>query len=267
VTPIAEFHIWGFPTATSSNQNSISLISIPIFQGAINTAEGDRFVDLISNRPVQLDKLIPSGQDTNIVRYSTCVETNINNVNIVVAYWENGIKLDADSMKKMPSLADFGVPTLSNFKFLSSYIISERGKTNRVYTESSSVQQCYPGTLTATNDDFKNGFRYIKGFVQQADSRSQDPSAYKCINIDPSRDIKNGKILIDPSSGKRLSQTVEDAEAENKANVPSISPKDILENIAITIGTILGIVLLLALFKYIIYPLFVVSDPLNNMGA
>jgi hypothetical protein len=263
---IAEFHIWGFPTATSTNMNSISLISIPINQGPVNTAEGDSFVDLLSNRPVQLDKLIPSGPDVNIVRYSTCVETNINNVNIVIAYWEGGIKLDIDSLKKMPTLQDFGVPTMSNFKLLSSYVISSSGKTNRIYTERSSVQQCYPGTLTATNNDFKNGFRYIKGFVQQVDSRSQDPSAYKCVNIDPSRDIKNGKILIDPSSGKRLSE-VEDAQAENNANIPSISPKDILENIAITIGTILGIVLLLALFKYVLYPLFVVSDPLNNMGA
>lgn len=71
--PIAEFHIWGFPTATSNNQNSISLISIPIFQGIVNTSTGDKFVDLLSNRPVQLSNLIPSGEEINIVRYLSLI--------------------------------------------------------------------------------------------------------------------------------------------------------------------------------------------------
>jgi hypothetical protein len=256
-TPIAEFHIWGFPTATSSNQKSIALISIPIFQRHTNTPEGDKFVDLLSNRQVQLDKLIPSGQDVNIIRYSTCVETNVSTINIITAYWESGVKLDADSLKKLPKLEEFGVPTLSSFKLLSSYVISETGKTNRVYTEKNNVQQAYPGNISATNSDFKNSFRYITGFIQNIDSRSQDPSAYKCVNIDPSRDIKNGKILIDPNTGKRLSE-IEDAKAENN-NVPTISPMDILEILAIILGTILGIILLIVLFKYLIFPLFVES--------
>jgi hypothetical protein len=256
-TPIAEFHIWGFPTATSSNQKSISLISIPIFQYNTNTAEGDKFVDLLTNRPVELNKLVPMGQDINVIRYSSCVETNNSTINIITAYWEDGIKLDADSLKKLPKLEEFGVPTLSNFKLLSSYVISETGKTNRVYTEKNNVQQAYPGNISATNSDFKNSFRYIKGFIQQVDSRSQDPSAYKCVNIDPSRDIKNGKILIDPNTGKRLSEIEDDKyEDKNKAN---ISPTDILETLAIILGTILGIILLIVLFKYLIFPLFVES--------
>ena len=256
-TPIAEFHIWGFPTATSSNQKSISLINIPIFQHHTNTAEGDKFVDLLSNRPVQLNKLVPMGQDINIIRYSTCVETNLSTVNIVIAYWESGIKLDADSLKKLPKLEEFGIPTLSQFKLLSSYVISENGKTNRIYTEKNNVQQAYPGNISSTNGDFKNSFRYITGFIQNVDSRSQDPSAYKCVNIDPSRDIKNGKILIDPKTGKRLSE-IEDDKYENK-DKSNISPTDILEIIAIILGTILGIILLIVLFKYLIFPLFVES--------
>jgi hypothetical protein len=254
LTPIAEFHIWGFPTATSINQSSIALLNIPIFQAPINTPAGDSFIDLLYNKPVNLEKVIPTGDDVNVIRYSTCVETNINTISIVVGYWETGIKITQDLVKNIPQpLKEFGIPVLGGFKVLSSYVISEKGKTNRNYTENAGIQQAYPGSITATNTDFVNSFRYIKGLVNQINAK-YDTSAYKCVNIDPSRDIKNGRILIDPENGKRLSQSLEEAKEEAALNqdTASISPKTILETIAIIIGIILGIGLLLGLF-YIVY--------------
>jgi hypothetical protein len=253
--PIAEFHIWGFPTATSNNQKSIALLNIPIFSGIQNTKSGDAFIELLANRPVVLDKLIPTGSDVNIVRYSTCIETNNDTVNIVTAYWEKGLIITQDLVKNIPQpLKEFGIPVLGGFKILSSYVISEKGKTNRIYTEKDNIQQAYPGSITATNTDFTNSFRYITGFIDTGKSDKYDTNAYKCVTIDPSRDIKNGKILIDPETGKRLSETVADQQEEANANNQnaSISPKDILETIAIIIGIIIGISLLIGLF-YLIY--------------
>jgi hypothetical protein len=255
LTPIAEFHIWGYPTATSINQKSIALLNIPIFSGIQNTKQGDAFIELLSNRPVVLGNLIPTGPDVNVVRYSTCVETNNDTINIIIAYWDKGLIIAQDLVKNIPQpLKEFGIPVLGGFKILSSHVISEKGKTNRIYTEKDNIQQAYPGSITATNTDFTNSFRYITGFIDQVSSDKYDTNAYKCVTIDPSRDIKNGKILIDPESGKRLSQTVEDAEAEAKLNqeIPSVSSKYIIETMSIIIGVILGLGLLLGLF-YLIY--------------
>jgi len=254
LTPLAEFHIWGFPTATSTNQKSIALLSIPVFQGVQNTRQGDTFIDLLSNRPVRLDRLIPTGPDVNVVRYSTCVETNNDTVSFVVAYWEKGLIITQELVRNIPQpLKEFGIPVLGQFKLLSSYVISEKGKTNRIYTENEGIQQAYSNSLTATNTDFINSFRYITGFAEQQGSAKYDTNAYKCVTIDPSRDIKNGKILIDPDTGKRLSQSVEDAEKEEKQNqeTASISPKDIMETIAIIIGIVIGIMLLIGLFYFV----------------
>ena len=254
LTPIAEFHIWGLPTATSNNQKSIALLNIPVFSGIQTTKSGDSFIELLANRAVSLENLIPTGPDINIVRYSTCVETNNDTVNIVSAYWEKGLIITQDLVKNIPQpLKEFGIPVLGGFKLLSSYVISENGKTNRVFTEINGIQQAYPGSITATNSDFTKSFRYITGFIDQGKSDKYDTNAYKCVNIDPSRDIKNGKILIDPETGKRLSQTVKEAEEDAKLNQEkaTISPRDIMETIAIIIGIILGLGFLLGLFYFI----------------
>ena len=253
LTPIAEFHIWGYPTATSFNQKSIALLNIPIFQGLTNTKVGDSFVELLEHRSIRLDKLIPTGKDINIIRYSSCVETENNTINIVTAYWEKGLTIKQEFIKKMNQpLPEFGIPTIGSFKLLSSFVISENGKTNRIYSEQNNgILQSYSKDMTATDTDFIISFRYIKDFVEELSSK-YDTRAYKCITIDRSRDIKNGKILIDPESGKRLSEYVKDADEQaNDKQEATITPKDILEYIAITLGIILGLTLISGLFYFI----------------
>ena len=258
LNPIAEFHIWGYPTATSTNQKSIALLNIPVFQGVQNTKTGDTFIELLANRPVRLDKIIPTGNDINIVRYSSCVETQNNTINIVTAYWEKGITIEQNVIKNIPQpLKEFGIPSLGSFKLLSSFVISENGKTERIYTEKDGIQQAYPKSISASSSDFTNSFRYIKGFIELSLSSSKyDTSAYKCITIDPSRDIKNGKILIDPESGKRLSESVKDADDQaNDKQEARITPNDIMEVIAVIMGFILGLTMIFAIF-YFIYTFF-----------
>ena len=72
-----------------------------------------------------------------------------------------------------------------------------------------------------------------------------ETAGYKCIAIDRSRDIKNGKLQVDPGTGKRLSDEIDDANAIDNEGTPqaTIPPKKIVDYIFITLGVILGVLL------------------------
>jgi hypothetical protein len=95
----------------------------------------------------------------------------------------------------------------------------------------------------------------IRGFQQETTSSKLETSGYKCVAIDRSRDIKNGKLLIDPSSGKKLSDEVDDASAENDNQVQpaTITPRQILDVVFTILGVILGFALLGGLIYAISY--------------
>lgn len=258
ITPIAEFQIWGYPTTTSNDNKSLAILTIPIFQGAVNTTAGDNLVKWLKGDSITFQNLIPSGEDIDIIRYSTCIETDKNyTINIKVGYWQKGLTITQDMVKLLPTpLSKVGVPKMDNYKFLSTFEQSVSGKGNRVFNENKNLLEPYSTSLSATSVDVKNVFKYIRGFTsQKTDKFSTD--LYKCVSIDKSRDIKDGKLLIDPSNGKRLSDSMEDANsAEAKLELQEIkySPKRFVTYIAIILGSILAIGLLI-LGGYLLYRL------------
>jgi len=253
---IAELHIWGLPTSTAKADNTIALLSIPIFQGPVNSSAGKVFLDLLSGRALQLQTILPVGNDIDVIRYTTCVETDKPvNISIIVAYWSDGSILTQDSLRALPTLQPFGVPELLPYPLVSSYVLTAGGKGGRTYENKNGIMNPYNTSINATDSDFIKGFRYIRGFNQQSIKDITDTSAYKCIAIDRSRDIKNGKLRVDPATGKRLSDDVKDANQQETADVPIYSPKYILEFIATIIGIIIGILLLCGLVYIIQYGL------------
>jgi hypothetical protein len=100
--------------------------------------------------------------------------------------------------------------------------------------------------------EFKNGFRLIQNFEVKKKTAEQDLSAYKCIAIDRGRDIKGGKLLIDPSTGERLDKEVEKADA---LRAESLEKGDVSKarSIWITVCIILGTILGLAILAVIIW--------------
>jgi hypothetical protein len=253
--PIAEFNIWGTPTATSSVLSSIALLNIPIFQASVNSTTGVYFINYLNNQFVKFDNLIPKGSDINIVRYNTCIETNINTtISIVVGYWENGISITQENIRLLPSqLLDFGVPAfLINSKLLSSFSLSASGgKTSLVYTNNDAMKILIPYPGTAGVSDLTK-FRYIQGFLDSKEP-TRTTNAYKCISINPLRDIKNGQILINPDTGKRLSDELADSEARDVSDKGKTDSSigDTMEMLAIFIGVCLALFLLFIVFYYI----------------
>ena len=272
-TPIAELNIWGLPTATSNSQGTVALLNIPVFQGPVETTPGDVLINMIQGKAIRLQSVIPTGNDADIMRYTSCVETSTNStISFVVAYWSNGIIITQDMANKLPkSLQPFGVPQFSSYTLLTSYVLSSGtggngGKGSRNYQANNGLLQPYSNTvaISASTKDFMLGFRLIRGFNESNINVSQDTNGYKCIAIDRSRDIKHGKLLIDASTGKRLTDEVADADAENDTdNEPAtISPRQIMETICIILGIILGISLLSGLI-YLFYYVFVTRKSLG----
>jgi len=108
----------------------------------------------------------------------------------------------------------------------------------------------------------------LPGLVEGFDGGSS--KQYKCYKIDPTKDIKDGQILVDPTTGESLSQAKADQEPDQDPvitaalngqapNVSGMLPNDIQFILSI-IATILGSILLLAYFWYIKHVFFDVKD-------
>jgi hypothetical protein len=163
-------------------------------------------------------------------------------------------------------LPDFGVPKeLLDYKLLSSrdaVTATTESKdvihynTKCVYKSDKNVLKAYmSNVLNAQSPEFLNSFRMIKDF-QQIHKVSNDTNRFKCIAINPSRDVKDGKLLLDPATGKRFDQELEDKDAQINESLSAPSGQSMSNgkmwiNICIAIGCIVGISLLAGLAIFI----------------
>ena len=251
IAPFGEIHIWGKPTTTSLEQSTIALMTIPISE----SSDGNQTGRNIENEISGLSDVLPVGKNVEIVKYTTCVETQTSSIIVHVAYWTVGIIIRTQYKNRAfnTTLRKFGIPVslLNGQKVLTTfqqYNNESRTKTARVYKMSSDGNYSIPYSisilLSATSPEFQKGFRLIKDFsIQTAGEPSNlDTSSYKCIAINRSRDIKDGRLTVDPRTGKTL--TEENKEAETIINNTLYPNKDISSDSAyLTILTILGVIL------------------------
>jgi len=274
----AELHIWGSPNMNSGTPTAdLALLSIPLQESYAATPVGNTLFDVLNKNPIKLTNLIPQGNGADIMRYSTCVETNDSSkrtITIAVAYWMNGASYtrSMNELKNASSiivkrinpekLPAFGVPAeLLEYKLLSSRdavtAVTESKdvvnyNTKCVYKSDKNVLKAYmSNVLNAQSPEFLNSFRVIRNF-KQIKKVSNDTSRFKCIAINPSRDVKDGKLLLDPATGKRFDQELEDKDAQinetlSAPGIQTISNAKMWLNICITIGYIVGISLLAGL--------------------
>jgi hypothetical protein len=109
---------------------------------------------------------------------------------------------------------------------------------------------------------------YLPGLVEGFEGGSN--KTYKCYKIDPTKDIRNDQILVDPTTGESLSQTMADQDINQDPEIlaalngqtPKVSgilPGDIQFILSI-IATVLGSILLLSYFWYIKHVIFDLKD-------
>ena len=250
--PLAEFQVWGIPAGNING--GIAVFIIPILQKPTENPAGSKLISAIAGNPVQLVDCIPNGPGTDIVKYTTCVETDKSSiVNISVAYWVNGVAITQQMARSLPQpLPPAGIPNAFGFRILSSYVQfadEKQTKGQRTYSDIHNILQPYASTvvLSVASTEFKNGFRMIQNFEIKKSTTEQDISAYKCIAIDRSRDIKNGKLLIDPRTGNRLEDEVATAEIQQNESLEkpiTSNARSIWITVCIILGTIIGLAIL-----------------------
>jgi len=236
-TPFAEIHIWGKPTATSL-QKSFALLSVPVYYD--------------STKQVSINKLsdyLPQGSDIQIMKYSTCIETQKGStLQVNVAYWMGGMGINYNPVNPSKEFKPFGIQAslldgdlfLSVFKYVND---EKKKKLERKHENKNGRSVPYSTTvkLSVTSPEFLKGFRMIQGFTITTSSNLGDTNNYKCIAINRTRDIKNGKLIIDPRTGKSLAEENEDMDKATREALAS-GPDKASNSALITLYVILGII-------------------------
>jgi uncharacterized protein YneF (UPF0154 family) len=259
--PVAEFQIWGFPAGTVNSVLELAVLVVPVFQNPRDTVAGNTIAAAATGNAAKLESCIPTGVE--VVKYTTCIETNTNStVKISVAYWSSGAQITQSTFQTLPkNLPPAGIPNIFGFRVLSSFVQfadEKKTKGQRQYLNIQSVLQPYTNSvlLSTATPEFRNAFRIIQNFEIKTGRGTQDMSAYKCIAIDRSRDIKDGKLMIDPASGRRLDEEVQVADAQKqealgKDVAPGASARSIWMTVCIVLGVILGLGILFGIIYMI----------------
>ena len=267
--PFAELHFWGKPSATALNKDTIALFCIPVYESYKKSNSQEKYEQ--SSFPLDL---LPEGDTVQIIKYSTCVENKKGSTNINVCYWSTGLAVDAGFYKSIANqIGEYGVPksVLDDQLLLSSYeqyADERKTKGRRVYKELTTLSVPYFSSvlLSTASPEFQKGFRLIKGFkIQQVNSAGNDINNFKCIRINRQKDIKDGRLLIDPKTGKSLREENDDADAEVNASLQTDTDQNSKSTfifVLVIVGIIVGLCGL-ALLIYVIQLLFSTREVAN----
>jgi hypothetical protein len=97
-TPIGEYHLLG----QVGNSSMLACLSIPVYIDTTSTA-GTAIIGLLTGKETDLLSTIPMSSSTQIMRYSTCVESVGGPVyTIQNAHWINGISITNGQFKTIP---------------------------------------------------------------------------------------------------------------------------------------------------------------------
>jgi len=254
-----ELQFWG-----RTRDGLIGVLIIPFYTAETNSNEFNNLINLINNNTNNdLSSIFP--QEVEVVRYSTCIEyisgAEITNKTIAVASWRIGIGVKDNT----PITYKYGIPIGLNNNINAANTLSEVGATaartvsyvqNFVENDpsKSSVTVPYTSTIQYTSTDFKNRFRYCI-FRSKPVQEAAGQKDYKCIAIDRQKDVVNGRIIVDPTTGKRLADSLaEDNEAQSSLNIvaPTVTSNgDVERGVTIFVG-ILGGTVLVAIVIFII---------------
>lgn len=267
-TPLGELSIWGKPVVSTTATTDAAVFVIPIVLKNDASPAGRALIDALRGSPTKLITLLPQGRGTDVIRYKTCIENDQNGLSTIdVAYWTQGATLNTELVNKLPealvgppglrgargiTLPSWGIPNILGKKLLSTFEQHLNSRERRTYIVDQTTNMLRPYQITTpvgvSTNEFQTTVRLIQNFtsIVTAPKSTQD---YKCVAINRSRDIKNGKLVIDPKTGKRFDEEIETAEEGTKVDTveASVGSQDILIRVATVIGIVLGVTILFGL--------------------
>jgi hypothetical protein len=199
-----------------SNSTEYLVIIIPIIR--VPQAADSTYLNAIgtsgATNQISLSSVIPSGRNTTFAYYATCTDGLGGNVaqNILNVVSVDGLKVTDVSMARIKAVFKTST-TLTNYGGYNPPIAINYSNT--------------PTTLT-TSDQFRQHVNTTTNIlVVPSAGSSPNPTpidepleAYKCVPFDPESQVVDGKITIDPSTGKLLS-TVQAQRDALKQEVPN----------------------------------------------
>lgn len=94
-----------------------------------------------------------------------------------------------------------------------------------------------------TETDYKSLLRYSQYYSQgtpdSSKYREDNLNSYKCVPLDPTQNVKDGKIVVDTETGELLSQVLKDKEDPGSGERTKITPAIVEQILAVCIAVLL----------------------------
>lgn len=257
--PLGEFQIWATPTASTIPKADIAVLIVPVRQYQETSTAGTTLIAAIQGESIRLEGFLPTGKNIQIIKQSTCIETSTPLAKtIAVAYWSQGAAINPEQVRTLGNLPVSGIPDIFGYRFLTNQVQqtdANRTKGSREFKDTNGVLQ--PQTqvtpLATQTPEFQQSFRIINGFVIE-DTRRKDADKQKCIRVDRTRDIKNGNLVVDPKTGRRLQEEMDEAakqEAETLEMPEASASRDTWLWVCTIVGALIGFGLLAGLIVFL----------------
>lgn len=196
-----------------------------------------------ASQQISLSSVIPSGSSTTFAYYATCTRGLGGNVaqNILNIVSVDGLKVTDVSMARIKTV------------FKNSTTLTTYGG----YTPPLAINYSNTPTTLTTSDNFRQHVNTTSNILVPPSAGSNpNPTpidepleAYKCVPFDPESQVVNGKITIDPSTGKLLSTVQAQREALKKEAPkpekwlkPEIYSKYVSIGLALVFTIIIGLI-------------------------
>ena len=275
-TVVGELQIWGTATSGGAQQSDAGVLAIPIIRATSSNNAGNNFINILKSKKGVLNNIFYK-DNLQVMRYTTCISVQSISQNpqastksVSVAYFLPGIMITQTQMSSLPGqLKDKGIPQIV-FPNMKLYTSVNNDNTIVYQTPVNGVFNVYLASeIVATTNVFSSSFIYTDKFQKGEPSKKDDlyTNTFRCMNIDRNKDIIDGKIYVDPSTGQRLDDELKAAEEELKASMnsgeePGIAPSRYIPIIIALIVAPIAFGLLL----YILWKIFGRNSDGASMG-
>lgn len=205
-----------FQTTISTADKKYIFISIPLLRET-NYANDPLYLQALSGSPVQGPFSLSQCMTNDYAVYSTCLEPKQLNALVLVFYQGCSVSsttLDA-LVRRSTALVAFNPPTDVTLTTTPHTLTTDVFNTSVIVSTLSQIQQGTSSVkVTSTN-------------------------AYTCVPLDPDRDVKNGKLNIDTSTG--LTKPMNTILAERVSAKGPMAPGELEMAIAIFLGILISL--------------------------
>jgi hypothetical protein len=239
--------VMGFK-AQNSIAESYLFLCIPILTRSTTTVSP--YLEALRNgrldgKPISMLSLLPS--DTHYISYSTCLQRTeaqqtVSKQTRVLVFTE-GLAYPENKFYEIARMVN---PQVSGQVVLPMIQLPDSLQDRRTGNSLSTI---------SSETEYKSLLRYSqyypKGMPDSSRYREDNLNSYKCVPLEPSQNIRDGKIIVDTDTGELLSKVLEDKQEPGTPSKSKLTPALVEKVIAICISLVL-IAFIFLILAYII---------------